>query len=99
MNPSRRNFLALAGAVPIAALTFGGAAAAATCYDPNTLPFTQKSRRRSLGYVDVSTDPVKKCGNCSFFNAKEPGCGACNLLGGGMVNAGGVCRSFAPRAK
>jgi hypothetical protein len=96
---TRRNFLAIAGTVPIALAGLATAAQAATCYDPNALSLTQKSRRRALAYVDVSTDPKKKCELCSFFTAAEPGCGKCQLLSGGPVNAGGVCRSFAPKAK
>ena len=99
MTSTRRNFLALAGTAPLAALAFGSAAHAAVCYDPNTLPLSQKSRRRALGYVDASADPVKKCGACAFFTAAEPGCGKCALFSGGPVNAAGVCRSFAPKGK
>lgn len=101
MNKSRRDILALAAAVP-AALVFGAAASAASpavCYDPNTLPLSQKSRRRSLGYVDVSPEPAKKCGGCAFFTATQPGCGKCALFSGGPVNASGYCRSFAPKSK
>ena len=99
MTATRRNFLALAGSAPFAALALGSAAQAAVCYDPNTLPLTQKNRRRSLGYVPVSTDPVKKCAGCAYFTATEPGCGKCTLMSGGPVDAPGVCRSFAPRRK
>lgn len=99
MNPNRRNFLVLAGSVPLAALTFASTASAATCYDPAALPLTQKSRRRALAYVDVSPDPVKKCGGCAFFTPSTTGCGACKLLSGGPVQASGVCRSFAPKPK
>ena len=96
---SRRSFLALAGSVPFAVAGLSSAAYAATCYDPNALPLSQKSRRRALGYVDQSTDPAKKCGGCAFFTATEPGCGKCQLFSGGPVNAGGVCRSYAPKPK
>lgn len=99
MNSSRRGFLALAGSVPVAALAFGGIAQGATCYDPNTLSLTQKNRRRSLGYVEPSTDPSKKCGACAFFTATTAGCGTCALLSAGPVSAGAVCRSFAARGK
>lgn len=100
MNHDRRRFLAAAAvAVPVAALGLGGIAHAAACYDPATLPASQKSRRRALAYVEVSPDPVKKCGACAFFTAKAAGCGACALLSGGPVDAGGVCRSFAPKGK
>jgi hypothetical protein len=99
MSGTRRRFLALAGSAPLAALGFAGAAQAEAGYDPAALPMTQKTRRRSIGYVDVSPDKVKRCGVCAFFTASEPGCGKCALLSGGPVEAGGVCRAFAPKAK
>lgn len=99
MNQSRRNFVIFAGLAPVA-LVAGRAFAAepAVCYDPATLPLSQKNRRRSLGYVDASADPKKHCGGCAFFTATQGSCGTCQLLTGGPVNAGGVCNSFAPKA-
>lgn len=101
MTASRRNFLGLAAAAPFAVLAAASARAAdAACYDPATLPFSQKSRRRSLGYLEVATDPGKRCGGCAFFTAAAPAsCGACQLLGGTRVNAGAVCNSFAAKAR
>ena len=101
MQTNRRTFLTLAGAAPLVLLASGSRAAEiapATCHDPAALPFSQKSRRRSLGYVEVSTEPGKACGGCAFFTATQPGCGTCQLLTGGPVNAGAVCTSFAARA-
>lgn len=100
MPIARRRFLALAaGSVPLALLAAGGARAQApACYDPAALPLSQKNRRRSLGYVEASSEPAKHCSACSFFTAGETGCGTCGLLAG-PVNAGAVCSSFAPRAK
>jgi hypothetical protein len=100
MTIDRRSFLALTvGSVPLALLVAGGAKAQApTCYDPAALPLSQKNRRRSLGYAEASSDPARHCSACSFFTAGDAGCGTCGLLGG-PVNAGGVCSSFAPRAK
>jgi hypothetical protein len=102
MTIDRRRFLTLAATTaPLAALTIGiGSALAETaaCYDPAALPFSQKTRRRSLGYVEASTDPAKHCSACSFFTAAAAGCGTCGLLNG-PVNAGAVCSSFAPRGK
>ena len=100
MTIDRRSFLALAaGCVPLALLVAGGAQALApACYDPATLPLNQKNRRRSLGYVEASSDPARHCSACSFFTAGTAGCGTCGLLSG-PVNAGAVCSSFAPRAK
>ncbi|MEO6092069.1 MAG: high-potential iron-sulfur protein [Novosphingobium sp.] len=101
MNDARRRFLALAGITPLLVLgaTRAGAADPAACYDPNTLPLSQRSRRRSLGYVDASSEPARHCSLCSFFTGTAAGCGSCQMLGGGPVNAGGLCRSFAPKAQ
>ncbi|KPH63648.1 high-potential iron-sulfur protein [Novosphingobium sp. ST904] len=105
MTPSRREFLgrALTFASLAAAglVASGGALAqppAGSCYDPAALPFSQKSRRRALGYLDASADPARRCGSCAFFTAAAPGCGTCQMLSGGPVNAGAVCNSFAPKA-
>jgi hypothetical protein len=101
MTRSRRDFLGLAAGAPMA-MFFAGAARAAdapVCYDPATLPFSQKSQRRSLGYVEVSADPNKHCGACAFFTASaQGGCGTCQLLGGAAVRGDAVCSSFAPKA-
>ncbi len=98
MTIDRRRFLALAAAgAPLALLGIGTAQAAA-CYDPAALPLSQKNRRRSLGYVEASTDPAKRCAGCAFFTAGAADCGTCALLSG-PVDAGAVCSSFAPRAK
>jgi High potential iron-sulfur protein len=101
MIDTRRHFLALAGLAPLLVLgaTRAGAQASAVCYDPNALPLSQKSRRRGLGYVEKSGDPAKDCSRCSFFKGTTAGCGACQMLSGGPVNAGALCNSFAPKAK
>lgn len=99
MHHSRRNFLALASLAPAALLVAGSAnAAGQACYDPNTLPLSQKTRRRGLGYVEPSPDSTKHCGGCAFFTAAEPSCGSCQMLSGGPVSALAVCNSFAPRS-
>jgi hypothetical protein len=98
MTTSRRNFLGLAAAAPIAALAATSRAAGpapAACYDPATLPLSQKNRRRSLGYVEASTDPKKRF-TAAAANAN---CGTCQILTGGTVNAGSVCTSFAAKPK
>jgi hypothetical protein len=101
MIESRRRFLAMASLTPLAVLGAGSMASAQApaqqCYDPNTLPLSQKNRRRGIGYKEPATDPKKKCGGCAFFTAKEAGCGACTMLSGGAVSAEGVCNSFAPK--
>lgn len=99
---SRRNFLGLAAATPLALLAAASAGATqnAACYDPAALPFSQKSRRRSIGYVEASADPRKSCGACAFFTAGTlASCGSCQLLSAGPVNAAAVCNSFAAKAR
>ncbi len=92
---SRRGFLGLAALAPLA---FAATARAAEgpCYDPASLSISQKSRRRSLGYLEASDDPKRQCRACAFYTESRPGCGKCVLLEG-LVNAGAVCDSFAPR--
>ena len=68
------------------------------CADPATLPLSQRSRRRALGYTSPSTDPQKHCSLCSFFMPAAGGCGTCQMLSGGAVEATAVCTSFAKRA-
>lgn len=99
MNPSRRNFLVLAGLAPIAAVTAGTAFAAApsACNLPTSLTLSQKNARRGLGYIDVAPDPKKRCGVCAFFTATSGTCGTCQMMSGGPADAGSVCRSFAPK--
>lgn len=98
-NRDRRHFLQIVGLAPLALLAGRAIAAdAPACYDPAALPLSQKSRRRSLGYLDRSVDPAKHCSLCSFFTASQPGCGTCSLLNG-PVTAESVCDSFAPKAK
>lgn len=99
MKGSRRNFLALASAIP-AALVGARIARAqeAVCYDPVALPLNVKNRRASLGFVERSSDAKRRCGLCTFFQAKEGRCGTCQLLVGAPVTAAGVCNSFAAKA-
>jgi hypothetical protein len=97
MNIDRRRLLALAaGSISAGMAAAITPARAAPCYDPAALPLSQKNRRRSLGYQDVSTDPAKRCAACAFYTVGEADCGTCGLLNG-QVNATAVCSSFAPR--
>ncbi|MBV1686242.1 high-potential iron-sulfur protein [Novosphingobium sp. G106] len=99
MESDRRRFLAFAGLSPLVLLGAGNALAqSAPCYSPEALTFSQKSRRRSLGFMDVAVDPKRRCGGCNFFTAGEGGCGNCQMLGGAPVTANSSCSSFAPRS-
>lgn len=100
MPANRRKVLALAALTPLAALTWASSASAgASCYDPDALPLSQKSRRRSLHYSEASSDPARHCSACNYFTPSSAGCGACAMLGGGSVNAGAVCSSFAAKGE
>lgn len=97
---SRRNLLGLAVAASTGLLIGASARAGTTagaCADPASLPYTQKSRRRAVGYVDKAAGPARRCSLCAFFTAGEGSCGTCQMLSGGPVDAGGVCNSFAPK--
>ena len=99
MTHDRRKFLSLAAVAPFAAFTAGRALAEdAACYDPQALPSSQQSLRRSLEFKPVSDDPAKRCELCAFYTAGGPGCGKCQILSGPVAGTS-VCASFAPRPK
>jgi hypothetical protein len=99
MDKNRRAFVRTLGLSVLGLAAASRAMAAApVCYDPATLPLSQKNRRRGLGYVEPSADPKKHCGACAFFKGTQTGCGTCEMLSGGAVMASAVCNSFAPKA-
>lgn len=99
MITNRRRFLGLAATgVPLATIAVGSTSAWAACYDPAALPLSQKNRRRSLEYVEVASEPARRCGGCAFFTTAAEECGKCLMLNS-TVNAGASCSSFAPRPK
>ena len=93
MAVSRRNLLGLIALAPIG-LTAARAQTALACYDPASLPASQKSMRNALGFKDASPDPARHCSICVFFTGTKAGCGTCALLSGGGVTATSVCNSF-----
>jgi hypothetical protein len=98
MEQSRRKFLAIASVAPILLLERRASAAPdAPCYNPATLPMGQKAARRGVEFVEVSSDPKKRCGLCAFFKASAGNCGTCQILLGGQVTTISVCNSFAPK--
>ena len=98
MDKNRRQFLAIAGLVPIIAITAKAASAAEpVCYDPAAIPLTQRNRRRAISFVEQSSDPARRCGVCAFFHAQTGECGTCDMLGRGQVTARGVCTAFAKK--
>lgn len=101
MNRSRRNFLACAGLAPIALIVEGSSSSAQSppaCYDPAALTLADKSRRRSLGFVETSGDEKRRCGHCAFFRLTRGSCGSCQLMTNAPVTVSSVCNSFAPNA-
>lgn len=96
---SRRQLIGLVGTLSVATglAAAGGASAAEVCFDPDTLPASQKSLRRSLGFQPQSPDPKKQCASCSFFTAAGSDCGKCVLLSGGPVMPGSLCNSWAAK--
>ena len=99
MDKNRRNILGLLATAPFAvfAARAGAAEPPKACFDPVTLPLSQKNRRRSLGYADPAVQPARRCGGCAFFTAAATGCGTCQLLSAGPVSATASCTSFAPK--
>ncbi len=101
MMHDRRQFIARAALALVAgglASAAGAQAGSPACPDPASLPFSQKNRRRGIGYAEPSTDPARRCELCAFYTAGQGGCGTCQLLAG-PVSGGAVCLSFAPGSK
>ncbi|HEX7857557.1 MAG TPA: high-potential iron-sulfur protein [Sphingobium sp.] len=98
MESSRRRFLGLMGLAPVGLFAASSAVAAGSCYDPATLPLSEKNRRRSVEFVEKSDDTKRRCGLCAYFTAVQGECGTCQILGGGPVTVNGVCNSFAAKA-
>jgi hypothetical protein len=87
----------MAAFVPVAVLATARLNATdARCYDPAGMPLSQRSRRRTIGYIDKTSGTSKRCGTCGFFKKTAGDCGSCDLLSGGPVSTGAVCNSYAP---
>lgn len=104
---SRRTLLLRALQVPVGGGVLLGLSAcgsdsdsAMLCADPSQMTSAQESVRRTLKYVEVSSDASKVCAGCSFFHAgtEAGGCGGCEMFGGEPVNPGGYCDSWNPSA-
>jgi hypothetical protein len=74
-----------------------GAAAGKVCADPNSMDSGARELRKSLNYVEASTEPEKTCSVCGFFEAGKEGCGSCQIFNG-SVNAGGHCDFWARKS-
>ena len=91
----------LGGALAIGLHACGGGSDTGTattqtvCADPEAMSSSEASMRSSLGYTPSSPDPAQNCAGCAYFKGGSAECGACDLLGGGQVNASGRCDSWA----
>lgn len=97
VDRTRRRIAAALALAPLGLAGMAIAARAQACYDPATLAFSLRSRRRTLGFVEVSPNPEKTCKGCEFFTATAGTCGTCKLMTGGPVTAGSFCNSWAAR--
>ncbi len=96
---SRRRFLRLATAAPLAGVLASGAARAQTLVtetDPQAV---------ALGYrADAAKAPARKdaqahCGNCSLYSGKASAAdGPCAIFPGKLVHAKGWCSAWAKKA-
>lgn len=89
--------MAVAALAPFALGAAASARAQAACYDPARLSLSQKSLRRSLNYVELSTASARRCGLCTFYTATAEGCGTCTMLSGNAVQSSALCDAFAPK--
>lgn len=90
-------------------LAFGAAAGSAlfgaaackkelSCSDTSGLAAMDVQMRTSLGYVDRSPQPDKRCDNCLHYKAAgENQCGGCAILKG-PIHPKGYCNSWAVKA-
>jgi hypothetical protein len=70
------------------------------CDDTTGLPAADVETRKTLGYVDRSADPSKRCDGCQQYIA-PPGadsCGACKLFDKTPVHPSGYCKSWVAKS-
>ena len=95
---SRREMLGVGAKLALGAIAAGTAACAKApanaCVDPEQLTDSERSIRKSLGYVEQFSNKEQVCARCSFFTASAGSCGTCSILNG-TVNATGHCSSWA----
>ena len=65
------------------------------CIDTSSLSESDKSMRKTLGYIEKSADASKNCSNCQLKKAadKPGGCLGCQLFSG-PVTQKGYCNSW-----
>jgi hypothetical protein len=74
--------------------------AANACVDMDALSVAEAGMRKSVHYVERSSDPAKMCKGCAFFTPADDGgaCGKCQMFSGGPANADGHCDSWAGKS-
>jgi len=95
---SRRSAIGRLAVLPFGLAFAPRASANETCFDPDALPTSQRSFRKSLGFELKASDPSRACSGCAFYTASSESCGTCRLLSGGPVEPTSTCRSFAARS-
>ena len=98
VDVSKRQLMALAVS-PLLLLVLARqskAADVAACFDLDSLPASQRSTRRTLGFK-LATSDTQNCGLCAFFTPSAGSCGNCAMLSGGVVSTAYVCESWAAK--
>ncbi len=70
----------------------------ASCVDAPGLAPEAAQIRSTLGYVEPSPDPEKRCDSCRQYVAPrdEGSCGSCNVLKG-PIHPSGTCKVYGAR--
>ncbi len=95
---SRRSAIGHLVLLPLGLALAARASASEVCFDPDALPASQRSFRKSLGFELKASDPSRACIGCAFYTASSETCGTCRLLSGGPVEPTSTCRSFAAKS-
>ncbi|MDQ3033185.1 MAG: hypothetical protein M3Y87_12270 [Myxococcota bacterium] len=85
--------LVVLAAVPALGACGGGGL---TC-ESESLAADQAAMRRTLHYVDRSTNPSRACTACALYTGTEASCGTCTVIGG-AIHPQGTCDSFVARS-
>lgn len=67
------------------------------CADLDAMSDGERGIRRSLNYVETSSNPEQACADCAFFHAGQA-CGTCDMFNGGPANPKGRCDSWSAKA-
>ena len=94
-RPSRRQFLALAGATAIPVTLFLGAPVARAQAPKVT---EDDPTAKAVAYVHQTTIAGQQCDNCGLWQGGDAEWGGCPLFAGKTVNAKGWCKSWVKRS-